>query len=128
MSAPAGLVVGPVRALLRLEGAAVALAGAAIAWTVGPAWWLTVLVLAMPDLSISSYAFGPRVGAAAYNALHSYVGPAVVAGVGLLSDGAAAYAVAALWAIHIGFDRALGYGLKYPSRFGDTHLGRIGRR
>ena len=25
-------------------------------------------------------------------------------------------------------DRALGYGLKYSSRFGDTHLGRIGRR
>ena len=28
---------------------------------------------------------------------------------------------------HIGFDRALGYGLKLPSGFKDTHLGRLGR-
>ena len=28
----------------------------------------------------------------------------------------------------IGIDRALGYGLKFPTAFGDTHLGRIGRR
>ncbi|WP_415635615.1 DUF4260 family protein, partial [Paracoccus aminovorans] len=27
----------------------------------------------------------------------------------------------------IGIDRALGYGLKLPSGFRDTHLGRIGR-
>lgn len=27
---------------------------------------------------------------------------------------------------HIGFDRALGYGLKYGTAFGDTHLCRIG--
>jgi hypothetical protein len=36
-------------------------------------------------------------------------------------------AIAAVWAAHIGFDRMLGYGLKYSSAFGDTHLGRIGR-
>jgi hypothetical protein len=29
---------------------------------------------------------------------------------------------------HIGGDRLLGYGLKYPTSFQDTHLGRIGRR
>lgn len=32
-----------------------------------------------------------------------------------------------IWSAHIGFDRALGYGLKYASGFGATHLGRIGR-
>jgi hypothetical protein len=29
---------------------------------------------------------------------------------------------------HTGIDRILGYGLKYPTSFQDTHLGRIGRR
>jgi hypothetical protein len=29
---------------------------------------------------------------------------------------------------HVGMDRALGYGLKFPTSFQDTHLGRIGRR
>lgn len=28
---------------------------------------------------------------------------------------------------HIGMDRLLGYGLKYPTGFRHTHLGRIGR-
>ena len=32
-----------------------------------------------------------------------------------------------IWAAHIGIDRLAGYGLKYPSDFHDTHLGRIGR-
>jgi hypothetical protein len=39
-----------------------------------------------------------------------------------------ATALGLIWIGHIGFDRALGYGLKYPTAFGDTHLGRIGRR
>jgi hypothetical protein len=28
---------------------------------------------------------------------------------------------------HMGFDRMAGMGLKYPSAFRDTHLGRIGK-
>ena len=35
--------------------------------------------------------------------------------------------IAMIWLAHIGFDRALGYGLKYSDGFGFTHLGRIGR-
>jgi hypothetical protein len=36
-------------------------------------------------------------------------------------------AVGFLWLGHAGFDRMLGYGVKLPSGFQDTHLGRIGR-
>jgi hypothetical protein len=36
--------------------------------------------------------------------------------------------VAIIWAAHIGFDRVLGYGLKYPTAFADTHLSQIGYR
>ena len=35
--------------------------------------------------------------------------------------------IAMIWLAHIGFDRMLGYGLKYASGFGFTHLGRIGK-
>ncbi len=28
---------------------------------------------------------------------------------------------------HVGMDRLAGYGLKYPTAFRDTHLGRIGK-
>ena len=36
-----------------------------------------------------------------------------------------AVAAALVWFAHIGADRMLGYGLKYPTGFGDTHLGRV---
>jgi hypothetical protein len=35
---------------------------------------------------------------------------------------------AVLLVAHVGMDRAFGYGLKYPTAFQDTHLGRIGWR
>ena len=41
--------------------------------------------------------------------------------------GWAALPVALVWAAHIGFDRALGYGLKLPHGFQSTHLGDLGR-
>ena len=43
---------------------------------------------------------------------------------GFLVGVPAAAAGGLIWIAHIGFDRALGYGLKYPTGFGDTHLGR----
>lgn len=30
--------------------------------------------------------------------------------------------LALIWTAHIGLDRMLGFGLKYPTRFKDTHL------
>jgi hypothetical protein len=35
--------------------------------------------------------------------------------------------IVAIWLAHIGFDRALSYGLKYADAFSHTHLGTIGR-
>ena len=33
--------------------------------------------------------------------------------------------IALIWGAHIGIDRLFGYGLKYPTGFKDTHLGRV---
>ena len=79
----------------------------------------------VPDVSFGGYLAGPRVVAAIYNIAHSYVGPLILAAT-MLSVGLG-LTLALVWAAHVGFDRALGYGLKYPTAFGDTHLGRIGR-
>jgi hypothetical protein len=38
------------------------------------------------------------------------------------------YGLTLIWVAHIGFDRLLGYGLKYPVAFGATHLSwKVGR-
>lgn len=76
-----------------------------------------------------AYVVGPVVGARAYNATHSLVGPAVLL-LGTLTFNAPGVMtlVALVWIAHIGFDRVLGYGLKYRTGFERTHLGVIGAR
>ena len=69
----------------------------------------------------------PGVGAVVYNAFHILVWPAILFVAGLYTDSALTMQVAAIWTAHIAMDRALGYGLKLPTGFTDTHLGRIGK-
>ncbi|HEY3815896.1 MAG TPA: DUF4260 domain-containing protein [Polyangiaceae bacterium] len=127
-----GAVSGAPRTLLRLEGAA-AVASAAFAFSaLGGRWSLFALLFLVPDLSMLGYLAGRRVGAVSYNAAHSYLGPALLAATGAVTGAATGGALAALWvaciwAAHVGFDRMLGYGLKYGTHFGDTHLGGVGR-
>jgi hypothetical protein len=118
-----GAVDGAPRVWLRLEGLAV-LALAVLLYARGGHSWLLLAVLFLaPDLSFAAYLAGPRIGALGYNLAHSYVGPAIAAALALLTGRPPV--VATIWAAHIGFDRALGYGLKYPTGFADTHLGRL---
>jgi len=120
-----GSVDGSVRVWLRVEGLAVLAAAIFIYVRSGHSWILLVVLFLAPDLSFFGYAMGPRIGAVSYNVFHSYIFPLALAG-GLWLAGDS-MAVALIWIAHIGFDRLLGYGLKYPSGFGDTHLGRLGR-
>jgi hypothetical protein len=122
-----GAVTGGLRTLLRLEGLAL-LAGMALLYGVwGGSWWIFVVLFLAPDLSFAGYLGGPRWGAIVYNAAHSTLAPValMVAGFGLAAP--MVQSLATIWLAHIGFDRALGYGLKYPAGFGFTHLGRIGK-
>lgn len=112
--------------LLRLEGAALfaaAFMGYALS---GGSWPLFLLLFLAPDLSMAGYLAGPRIGAASYNALHATPLPLVLLAAGLWGESELSVQVAAVWLAHIGFDRALGYGLKRASGFTDTHLGPIG--
>jgi len=113
--------------LLRLEGFA-ALAGAlGIYRHAGFSWPFFVLLFLAPDLSMLAYLAGPRAGAVGYNLAHTYALALAVTLVGFASGAPEVAAGGLIWIAHIGFDRALGYGLKYSTGFGDTHLGRIGR-
>lgn len=121
-----GAVMPPVRGWLRAEGLAVLLACVFLYARGGHSWALFAILFLAPDLSFFGYLAGPRVGAAVYDALHSYIGPILLA-VAFLATGRPPV-LAIIWAAHCGFDRTLGYGLKYPTAFTDTHLGRIGRQ
>lgn len=87
---------------------------------------MLLLVLALaPDLSILGYVAGARVGAASYDAAHTSVLPIALGVSGFLADADLAMQLALIWLTHIGVDRLLGYGLKYPTGFRDTHLQRL---
>ena len=120
-----GAVRGSVRWWLRLEGLLVLLLATYFYAQAGAAWSLFALLFLVPDVSFVGYLAGPRVGAAIYNVAHSYVTPLFVATALVIAGGELTLLL--IWVAHIGFDRALGYGLKYPSAFGDTHLGRLGK-
>ena len=118
-------VTGSVRAWLRLEGLIVLLFAMLLYARGDHSWVYFAALFFVPDVSFAGYLAGPRVGAIVYNMAHSYVGPLVLAAA-FMADGRTPE-LALIWAAHVGFDRALGFGLKYPTAFGDTHLGRIGR-
>jgi hypothetical protein len=113
------------RVLLHVEGAAVAIASVVLYFNADYPWWLLVVLVLAPDLSMVGYAAGPIVGAAAYDVAHTYTLPIVLGTIGVVAGAETAVQVSLIWLTHIGVDRAIGYGLKYPSGFKDTHLQRV---
>ena len=110
------------RPLLRLEGAAVLIVSVlSYHWRLG-SWLPFALLFLVPDLSLLVYAANVRVGAFTYNAFHTYLGPLVLAGYSFGSNRPVIFSMSLIWIAHIGLDRMLGFGLKYPTRFNDTHL------
>lgn len=122
-----GASVGTVRAVLRVEGLCV-LAAAAFAYSrFGQGWGVFFACFLLPDLAFLGYAAGRRAGAILYNTTHSYIGAVACLAASIAYPAQVPLGAGLIWCAHIGFDRALGYGLKYERGFGYTHLGRIGR-
>ena len=110
------------RFLLHVEGAIVAVA---LYFHLGYPWWLLVVLALAPDLSMLVYLAGPVAGSLAYDVAHTYAVPVALGVVGVLAGADVPVQVALIWITHIGVDRAIGYGLKYPTGFKDTHLQRV---
>ena len=111
--------------LLRLEGLAVVAAAVVLYFHEDFGWILFVALILAPDLSFAGYAFGPKVGAIAYDTVHTEFFAVALGTVGVVADSSAATKIALIWLAHIGADRLLGYGLKYPTAFKDTHFSRV---
>ncbi|MFC4626510.1 DUF4260 domain-containing protein [Daeguia caeni] len=111
----------------RLESLSLALMALGAYWVSGASWWLFAIFILAPDLSFLAYLKDARFGAIIYNICHSWIGVVLLAVLGWFMSWPICHLLALIWAVHIGVDRALGFGLKYDTGFRDTHLGRIGR-
>ena len=124
---PAGFPPAEITTLLRVEGFIV-FGGAIAAYAaLGGNWWLFALLLLTPDFSMLGALRGPVFGARMYNAAHTYAVPAVLGTLAWLAGASWLVPFALIWVAHIGMDRAVGYGLKYPGLDHHTHLGLIGK-
>ena len=117
-----GIVTGSPKIILQLEAAGVLVAAViAYAWN-GRGWLMFALLFLAPDISMLGYLGGRKLGAGIYNFAHTYILPAALAAYGLYLSQPLALNIALIWIAHIGFDRLLGFGLKYQTAFRHTHL------
>ncbi|MGZ6299997.1 MAG: DUF4260 family protein [Candidatus Limnocylindria bacterium] len=113
--------------ILRAEAVAILAAGVVTWFANGGPPLLLIPAWLLVDLSMIGYLGGPLLGSITYNAAHNLVLPLTLLGLGWWSGTGWLLLAGGVFLTHIGLDRALGYGLKLPTDFRDTHLGRIGR-
>ena len=119
---------GPIsmpRALLMLEGGVVAVISVIAYAQLSGNWLLFILLILAPDLSALGYLAGPRVGSVVYNTVHTYALPLVIGTIAWFAGNMFVVSLMLIWMTHIGGDRMLSFGLKYPTQFKDTHLNRV---
>jgi hypothetical protein len=114
--------------LLRIEEATLLLAALFAYQHLHYSWLLFTILFLTPDLFMLGYLANARVGAATYNLAHTLTLPLALLFISYLQHWHLAPAIALIWTAHIAFDRLLGYGLKYPTWFKDTHLQHIPAR
>ena len=111
--------------MLHSEGLAVLIAAAALYASHGYSWLAFALLLLTPDLVMLGYLWNIRTGTILYNLGHTYTGPLLLSGLSLLTGSDMGLQASLIWLAHIGMDRTVGYGLKYPDSFKETHLSRV---
>jgi hypothetical protein len=123
-----GAVAGWPRFWLKVEGLGAFIAGATAFNLLGGSPLVFVIALLAVDVSMVGYLRSPRWGAVTYNLAHNWFTGLAVLGLGYGTGTPGLVLAGCVLIAHVGGDRLAGYGLKYPSSFGDTHLGWIGRR
>lgn len=113
--------------LQRVESAAIFIAATGVYFASDLSWIWYVILLFSFDIFMAGYVFNSKVGAVLYNIGHSYTMPSLIVIAYCLFQTDFLLGLACLWFAHIGFDRMLGYGLKFSSGFKHTHLGTIGK-
>ena len=108
--------------LLRLEGGLVCIIAIWVYATQVGNWWVFALLILTPDLSALGYLKDQKTGSLTYNTIHSYNVPAFLTAVAWFVGLQWLAPYFAIWFAHIGIDRLVGYGMKFPDNHKRNHL------
>jgi Domain of unknown function (DUF4260) len=108
--------------LLHLEGAAILILSVLFYHQLHASWLVFAILFLAPDFFMLGYLVNVRRGSALYNFAHTYITPATLLAFAFFAAEPQLFPIVLIWSAHIGFDRLLGYGLKYPTHFKDSHL------
>lgn len=121
-------VSGYVAWILRVEGLTIFIAMLLCYQNILDNSWKTFFILFfIPDISLLGYLISKKVGSILYNLMHSYIPPLIIGTIFWYYSINNLNYIIVIWIAHIGFDRALGFGLKYAEGFNYTHLKKIGK-
>jgi len=114
--------------LLKLEEAAMFGLSLYVLGSMNAEWWLYLLLLLGPDISMLGYLGGNKTGAICYNIFHHKGVAIAVFMAGLLLPNTLFEIIGIVLFGHSSMDRMFGYGLKTEEGFKYTHLGIIGKK
>lgn len=115
------------KTLIRIEEGALLVAAYLLSLWLGFSWWLFVVLIFLPDISMVGYLMGNKTGALIYNLFHmKAIAIAFVLMGFYLENNVLALAGLILFG-HSSLDRIFGFGLKFPDDFNHTHMGIIGK-
>lgn len=112
--------------LLRTEGLVLFALATGAYFLSGGGWALFLGLLLAPDVSMAGYLANRRIGSTTYNLAHTVALPAALLAGAWYTGWPVGTGLALIWLAHIGADRGLGFGLKYPDApFAETHVQRV---
>lgn len=111
---------------LQIEEASMVVLAYVLSLSIGYAWWVFVVLLLVPDISMLGYSIDTKTGAFIYNLFHMKAVAIVVGLTGFILSAPVVMLIGLVLFGHTSLDRVFGYGLKHKDNFKNTHLGWIG--
>ncbi len=114
-----------VKKLLKFEGLFIFLSALYLYNFLHFNWFLFIILLLIPDISMIGYLKDKRLGAITYNLIHNFALGILIFFAGLLLKNDIFLALGIILIAHVGMDRFMGFGLKYKTDFKDIHMQKV---
>ncbi|MFX1456159.1 MAG: DUF4260 family protein [Promethearchaeota archaeon] len=113
---------GQVRIFLTIEAISILILSIITFVFIGGNWILFFIFFFGIDSSMIGYLKNPKIGSQIYNLGHIYLWSVLFVVVSIIINNFIILQIGTIWAVHVSFDRTIQAGMKYPTKFQDTHM------